>query len=69
MTHLVIVVARTPEKVTYPVKKRNLSIRIVSAYHQDHRMDEDESIEEVREWESLVRDHQYYEPDDRREDL
>jgi hypothetical protein len=69
VTDLVIVVARTPEEVTYPVKKRNLSICIVAAYHEDNCMDEDECIEEVREWESLICDNQYHEPDDRREYL
>jgi hypothetical protein len=69
VAHLVIVVARTTEEVTHPIKKRNLCIRIVSPDHQDNCMDEDERIEEVREWESLICDDQYHESDDRREYL
>lgn len=69
VSHLVIVVARLSEVVTYPVKKWNFCICIVSTHTEDDRMDEDECVEEVREWELLVCEHEYRESENRREDF
>lgn len=69
VSDLVIVVARLPEIVTYPVKKWYFCVGIVSSHTEDDCVDEDECVEEVCEWELLVCEHEYSESENRREDF
>lgn len=69
VSDLIIVVARLSEVVSYPVKKWNFCVRIVSTHTEDDSMDEDERIEEVCERELLVCEYEYRESENCREDF
>ena len=69
MSDFIIVVACLSEYVAYPAKERYLRIGIVSTDTEDDRMDEDECIEKICEWELPIRHEDDDESDEGRKDL
>ena len=69
MSEFIIVVASLTEDIAYPVKEWDFRISIVPTDTEDDRMDEDERVEKIRQWELAIRHKDDDEPDDGREDL
>lgn len=64
MSDLIIVIASLNEDIAYPVKERHFCIGIVLTDTEDDRMDEDESVEKIRQGESTIRHEENDEPDE-----
>ena len=69
MADAVVVIARQMKRIAHPEAQRHLGVGVVSADHQNGRVNDDQGVGERRQRETAIGGHQDDEADDGGEDL